>query len=42
MADRPPSELIDVRISELGDWRGERLAQIRGLVRQADPEIVEE
>jgi hypothetical protein len=42
MADRPPSELIDARIAELGDWRGERLAQIRGLVRQADPDVVEE
>ena len=42
MADRPPSELIDARIAELGDWRGERLAQIRGLVQRADPDIVEE
>jgi len=42
MAERPPSELIDARIAELGDWRGERLAQIRGLVRQADPDVVEE
>jgi len=42
MADRPPSELIDARIAELGDWRGERLAQIRALVQQADPDVVEE
>jgi len=37
-----PSRLIDARIEELGDWRGETLARIRGLVRQADPEVVEE
>jgi hypothetical protein len=37
-----PSELIDARIHELGDWRGETLARIRALVRQADPEVVEE
>jgi hypothetical protein len=37
-----PSELIDARIGELGDWRGEMLARIRALVRQADPEVVEE
>jgi hypothetical protein len=37
-----PSELIDARIRELGDWRGETLARIRDLVRQADPEAVEE
>jgi hypothetical protein len=36
------SELISRRIAELGDWRGERLAQIRELIKQADPEIVEE
>ena len=39
---RPPSELIDERISELGDWRGEMLARLRALIREADPEIVEE
>ncbi|MEA3064116.1 MAG: hypothetical protein QOJ27_551 [Sphingomonadales bacterium] len=38
----PPSQLIDARIEELGDWRGERLARIRTLVKQADPEVVEE
>jgi hypothetical protein len=37
-----PSHLIDARISELGDWRGETLARIRMLIKQADPEVVEE
>jgi len=37
-----PSLLIDARIKELGDWRGETLAQIRSLIKQADPESVEE
>jgi hypothetical protein len=37
-----PSRLIDARIAELGDWRGELLARIRGLIHQADPEVVEE
>ena len=37
-----PSQLIDARIEELGDWRGERLAQIRALIQEADPEMVEE
>jgi len=37
-----PSELIDARIRELGDWRGEMLARLRALVREADPEVVEE
>jgi hypothetical protein len=37
-----PSQLIDARIKELGDWRGETLARIRTLVKQADPEVVEE
>jgi hypothetical protein len=37
-----PSELIDARIEELGDWRGEMLARIRALVKEADPEVVEE
>ena len=37
-----PSELIDARIAELGDWRGEMLSRLRALVRQADPEVVEE
>ena len=37
-----PSELIDQRIAELDDWRGEMLARIRALVKEADPEVVEE
>jgi hypothetical protein len=37
-----PSEQIDGRIAELGDWRGETLARIRAIVRKADPEVVEE
>ena len=41
MADTP-SELIDARIEELGDWRGATLAQVRALVKQADPDVVEE
>jgi len=36
------SRLIDARIKELGDWRGETLAQVRILIKQADPEVVEE
>jgi hypothetical protein len=37
-----PSELIDARIAALGDWRGETLARVRSLIKQADPEMVEE
>ena len=37
-----PSEQIDARIEELGDWRGEMLGRLRGLVKEADPEVVEE
>jgi hypothetical protein len=37
-----PAELIDARIEELGDWRGETLARVRALIRQADPQVVEE
>ena len=37
-----PSQLIDARIEELGDWRGETLARLRSLIREADPEVVEE
>ena len=37
-----PSQLIDARIEELADWRGETLARVRSLIRQADPEVVEE
>ena len=36
------SKLIDARIAELGDWRGKTLARIRSLIKQADPEVVEE
>jgi hypothetical protein len=39
---RSPSQLIDERISELGDWRGETLARVRSLIQQADPDVVEE
>ena len=42
MPQDTPSELIDARIVELGDWRGETLARIRDLIREADPEVVEE
>jgi hypothetical protein len=37
-----PAEQIDARIEELGDWRGETLSRLRGLIRQADPDVVEE
>jgi hypothetical protein len=37
-----PSKLIDARIEELGDWRGEMLSWLRALVKQADPEVAEE
>ncbi|HVX21399.1 MAG TPA: DUF1801 domain-containing protein [Acidimicrobiales bacterium] len=37
-----PSELIDARIRELGDWRGDLLAEIRSLIKEADPDVVEE
>jgi hypothetical protein len=41
-ANESPSRLIDARIEELGDWRGEMLAKVRTLIKQADPEVVEE
>jgi hypothetical protein len=41
-APAAPSHLIDARIKELGDWRGEMLARVRKLIKQADPEVVEE
>lgn len=41
-AGSAPARLIDARIKELGDWRGETLARVRALIRQADPEVVEE
>ena len=37
-----PSQLIDAKIESLGDWRGETLARLRTLIKQADPEVVEE
>src|ERR1700716_480633 len=37
-----PSRLIDARIKELGDWRGDMLARVRSLIREADPDVVEE
>jgi hypothetical protein len=37
-----PSQLIDARIKELGDWRGEMLSRIRALIKEADPEVVED
>jgi hypothetical protein len=37
-----PSQLIDAKIKELDDWRGETLARVRGLIKQADPDVVEE
>jgi len=40
--DDSPSQLIDARIEELGDWRGETLARIRAVVKRADPDVVEE
>ena len=40
--DASPSRLIDARIAELGDWRGATLARVRALVREADPDVVEE
>lgn len=40
--DESPSQLIDARIEELSDWRGETLARMRGLIKEADPDVVEE
>lgn len=40
--DESTSQLIDTRIQELGDWRGETLAKVRRLIKEADPEVVEE
>jgi hypothetical protein len=37
-----PSQLIDARIKKLGDWRGETLAQVRAVIRDADPDVIEE
>jgi hypothetical protein len=38
----PPAQLIDARIAELGDWRGETLAHIRKLIKEADPDVTED
>jgi hypothetical protein len=40
--DKAASQLISDRIAELGDWRGDTLAKLRGLIREVDPEVVEE
>lgn len=40
--EESPSQMIDDRISELGDWRGRMLSQLRALIKQADPEVIEE
>ncbi len=39
---KSPSRLIDARIQELGDWRGKMLSRLRALVKEADPEVIEE
>jgi hypothetical protein len=39
---KSPAQLIDARIKELGDWRGDTLARIRKLIKEADPDVVEE
>jgi hypothetical protein len=39
---KSPAQLIDARIKELGDWRGEVLSRVRSLIKEADPEVVEE
>jgi len=41
MTDENPSALIDAKLAGLGDWRGEALSRMRGLIREADPEVVE-
>jgi len=41
VGEKSPSQLIDAKIAELGDWRGEMFARLRALVKEADPEIVE-
>jgi hypothetical protein len=40
--DESPARLIDAKIKELGDWRGKTLARVRALIKQADPDVVEE
>jgi hypothetical protein len=39
---KSPSQLIDTRIKELGDWRGETLSRLRALIKEADPDVLEE
>ena len=41
-AERTPSQMIDARIKELGDWRGEMLSRLRTLIKQTEPKVVEE
>jgi hypothetical protein len=41
-SEKSPSQLIDARIKELGDWRGQMLGLLRALVKEADPEVIEE
>jgi hypothetical protein len=41
-AQQSPSQLIDARIKELGDWRGNMLGRLRALIKEADPEVIEE
>ena len=41
MSEETPSALVDARIAALGDWRGETLALVRALIREADPDVVE-
>src|SRR5579862_2767033 len=41
-SSKSPSHLIDARIEELGDWRGEMLSRVRRLIKEADPDIIEE
>ena len=40
--DTPPSQLIDAIVEDLGDWRGETLSRVRALIKEADPDVVEE
>jgi hypothetical protein len=40
--EESPSQLVDARVKELGDWRGKTLAKLRALIKQADPDVVEE
>jgi hypothetical protein len=42
MTEKTPTELIDGRIAELGDWRGEMLAKVRAIIKKTDPEVIEE